>query len=88
MPWRPISLIAPGTATDTSGPEEVRDVLAPIAANHDATLPQDALAWLLAVDPAVLPIPATTGIRHFRENVSALDLELTTEERARITDLP
>ena len=28
----------------------------------------------------MLPIPATTSIRHLRENVDAQDLELTTKE--------
>jgi hypothetical protein len=52
-----------------------------------ATIPQVALAWLLARSPAVLPIPATTGIRHLRENLDAQDLELTPAELDTINGL-
>jgi aryl-alcohol dehydrogenase-like predicted oxidoreductase len=79
-PWQPVSLIQPGVQTDTSGPEAIRQVLEPIAARHEATIPQVALAWLLARSPAMLPIPATTSITHVRENLDAQDLELTPEE--------
>ena len=79
-PWQPVSLIQPGVQTDTSGPQAVRSVLEPIAARHEATIPQVALAWLLARSPAILPIPATTSITHLRENLDAQDLELTPEE--------
>jgi pyridoxine 4-dehydrogenase len=79
-PWQPVSLIQPGVETDTRGPEAVRLVLEPIAARHEATTPQVALSWLLARSPAMLPIPATTSIRHLRENLDAQDLELTPEE--------
>ncbi len=61
-PWQPVSLIQPGVQTDTSGPQAIRRVLAPIASRHGATIPQVALAWLLARSPAMLPIPATTSV--------------------------
>ena len=79
-PWQPVSLIQPGVRTDTSGPQAIRDVLEPIAARHAATIPQVALAWLLARSPAILPIPATTSIAHLQENLDAQDLELSPEE--------
>ena len=79
-PWQPVSLIQPGVRTDTSGPQAIRDVLEPIAARHAATIPQVALAWLLARSPAIAPIPATTSIAHLRENLDAQDLELSPEE--------
>jgi len=79
-PWQPVSLIQPGVQTDTSGPQAIRRVLEPIAARHAATIPQVALAWLLARSPAITPIPATTSIAHVRENLDAQDLELSPEE--------
>ncbi|MFD9330003.1 aldo/keto reductase [Streptomyces sp. NPDC060065] len=87
VPWQPVSLTRPGTPTDTDGPEAVRRVLAPIAARHDATVSQIALAWLLARSPAVMPIPGTTSITHVQENLAAQDLELTPEEIRSITAL-
>lgn len=86
-PWQPVSLIEPGVRTDTTGPQPIRRVLAPIAARHEASIPQVALAWLLARSPAILPIPATTSAAHLRENLDAQDLELTGEERAAIDSL-
>ena len=87
VPWQPVSLATPGVSTDVYGPEHVRDILAPIAARHGATIPQVMLSWLLAIDPAVLPIPATTSIEHLRENLGALNLELAVEELRLITDV-
>ncbi|HEY2704067.1 MAG TPA: aldo/keto reductase [Candidatus Dormibacteraeota bacterium] len=79
-PWQPVSLTAPGSATDTGGPGAVRRVLEPIAARHEATLSQIALAWLLARSPAIMPIPGTTSIAHLRENLAAQEIELSGEE--------
>jgi aryl-alcohol dehydrogenase-like predicted oxidoreductase len=86
-PWQPVSLIQPGVKTDTSGPEATRRALEPIAARHHATIPQVALAWLLARSPSVLPLPATTSIAHLRQNLDALDLDLAQEELDAITAL-
>jgi pyridoxine 4-dehydrogenase len=57
------------------GPE-----LTEIAREHDATPSQVALAWLLRRSPAMLPIPGTTSPEHLRENLGALDIELSDEE--------
>jgi aryl-alcohol dehydrogenase-like predicted oxidoreductase len=51
-----------------------------IAERHDASPHQVALAWLLRRSPVMLPIPGTLSIEHLRENLAALDIELTDEE--------
>ncbi len=51
-----------------------------IARRHAATPNQVALAWLLRRSPAMLPIPGSLSLAHVRQNVAALDLELTTDE--------
>jgi pyridoxine 4-dehydrogenase len=79
-PWQPVSLTAPGSPTDTGGPEAVRRVLEPIASRHRATISQIALAWLLARSPAIMPVPGTTSIAHLRENLDAQDIELSHED--------
>ena len=61
-------------------------VITEIAAAHDATPAQVTLAWLLAKDLTVA-IPKAASADHRRENLAAVDLELTDEERARIDDL-
>lgn len=85
--WQPVSLTQPGIQTDTSGPRAIRRVLEPIAARHGVTVPQVALAWLLARSPAILPIPATTSITHLRENLDAQDLELAPWELEAVSAL-
>src|SRR4051812_9441271 len=44
------------------------------------TGPQEALAWLLARSPVMLPIPGTGSVEHLEENAAAGDLQLGAEE--------
>ncbi|HEX3293036.1 MAG TPA: aldo/keto reductase [Solirubrobacterales bacterium] len=60
------------------GPPALRE----IAQSRGATPPQIALAWLLRRSPVTLPIPGTLSIEHLRENLGALEIELTDEELA------
>jgi pyridoxine 4-dehydrogenase len=54
--------------------------LGEIAERHDASPHQIALAWLLRRSPVMLPIPGTLSIKHLRENLGALEIELTDDE--------
>src|SRR3954447_1393108 len=54
--------------------------LAEIAKAHEASPEQIALAWLLRRSPVMLPIPGTLSIEHLRENLAAVELELTDDE--------
>ena len=54
--------------------------LAEIAERHGATEVQIALAWLLRRSPVMLPIPGTLSLGHLRENLGALELELSEDE--------
>jgi pyridoxine 4-dehydrogenase len=51
-----------------------------IAERHGATRAQIALAWLLRRSRVMLPIPGTLSIGHLRENLGALEIELTDDE--------
>jgi pyridoxine 4-dehydrogenase len=51
-----------------------------IANAHSATPPQIALAWLLQRSPTTLPIPGTLSLEHLKENLAALELELSEAE--------
>jgi aryl-alcohol dehydrogenase-like predicted oxidoreductase len=57
-----------------------------IAEAHGATPAQAALAWVIG-HPNVVAIPGARTIAQLEENIAAADLELSAEERARLTDL-
>jgi hypothetical protein len=52
------------------------DGLQKLAKKADATPAQLSLAWLLALDDNILPIPGTTSIPHLEENLGAVDMQL------------
>ncbi|MDR8409648.1 oxidoreductase [Nonomuraea sp. 3-1Str] len=59
-----------------------------VAARHRATVPQVALAWLLARSPNVLPIPGTGSLEHLEENVAAGALKLGADDLAELAGRP
>ena len=78
LPWFPLAtgeLAQPGGQLDE------------VARAHDATTAQVALAWLLAHSPVTLPIPGTSSVAHFEENLEAAQLELSEEELAELDGL-
>ena len=54
-----------------------------VAARHDATPAQVALAWVLRQD-GVIAIPKAGSIDHVRENRGALDIRLTKADLAEL----
>ena len=56
------------------------DLLAGIGKRKNATPAQIALAWLLAQKPWMVPIPGTTKLHRFEENIGALSVELTPDD--------
>ena len=68
LPWAPIQ------ETDK------RVAVAVAAERHGATEHQVVLAWLLAISPAILPIPGTGSAGHAEENIAAASLELSPQE--------
>ena len=74
VPWYPL---AAGDLGD------IGEELDAVAATHDATRRQVALAWLLERSDVTLPIPGTSSVEHLEENVAAAALELTGEDLAR-----
>ena len=55
-------------------------VLQKIAGDHDATVYQIALAWLLHRADNILLIPGTGSVAHLRENTAARDIRLSEED--------
>jgi aryl-alcohol dehydrogenase-like predicted oxidoreductase len=70
IPWFPLA----------SGPESLADKINKIAAAHNATVAQIALAWLLKRSPNILLIPGTSSLTHLQENLKAAEIALSEEE--------
>jgi pyridoxine 4-dehydrogenase len=51
-----------------------------IAKKYNATPAQINLAWLLHYNDLILPIPGTSKLKHFEENIKALDIALADED--------
>jgi pyridoxine 4-dehydrogenase len=73
LPWYPLA------AGALAGP---RGRLQEIARRHEATPSQVALAWLLKRSPMMLPIPGTSSVEHFEENLAAANVRLSQDEFA------
>ena len=56
------------------------DLLGSIAQRKHATPAQIALAWLLAQQPWIVPIPGTTKLHRLEENIGAATVELTPDD--------
>ncbi len=54
--------------------------IAEIAKKYGVSEVQANIAWLLHRSPWILPIPGTSSLKHFEENVKAADIELTKED--------
>jgi pyridoxine 4-dehydrogenase len=51
-----------------------------IAKKYNATEAQINLSWLLHKSPWILPIPGTSSLKHFQENIKAQDIKLSKED--------
>ena len=76
-PWHPATIDG----------DDLRAAVAKIAKRHDATAKQIALAWHLDGSPVSVPIPGTTSIDHFDENLAAAHVELSSDELESLTAL-
>jgi aryl-alcohol dehydrogenase-like predicted oxidoreductase len=62
------------------------DRITEIAQRKSATPGQIALAWLLAQQPWIVPIPGTRRLERLDENLGAADLDLTPEDLAELDE--
>ena len=76
LPWRPLG------AGALSGPG---GTLHQVATRLGATPLQVALAWLLGRSPAMLPIPGTSSIAHFEDNLAGAALRLSDGDMAALS---
>ncbi len=70
IPWYPLA----------SGPQSLADKISGIAAAHNATIAQIALAWLLRRANNILLIPGTSSLAHLQENLDAGDIVLSDKD--------
>jgi aryl-alcohol dehydrogenase-like predicted oxidoreductase len=75
LPWSPLGGIS--NASDAAGEH---DAVRRSADAHGVSPQQVALAWLLSLSPAIIPIPGASRPESIQDSVAALDLELTGDE--------
>src|SRR5580700_3833768 len=63
------------------------DVLGRFAQQKKATPAQIALAWLLAQEPWITPIPGTTKLQRLEENIASASIELTGDDLRQIDEV-
>ncbi len=76
IPWYPLA----------SGPAKLEEKIKAIAAVHNATTAQIALAWLLHRSPNILLIPGTKSLLHLQENLNAAKVNLTDKEFKQLSE--
>lgn len=79
LPWSPL-----GGITRAGELGSAHAAFGEIAADRGVSPQQVALAWELAKSPVVIPIPGASRPESILDSLQALDLELTTEELARL----
>jgi pyridoxine 4-dehydrogenase len=72
----------------SGGPKQLAadPAVAEVAAKHDVTPSQIALAWLLHRSERILLIPGTSSVSHLEENLAAGEIELDAADMARLDD--
>ncbi len=63
------------------------DTLDEVAQAHKATISQVALAWMLVDEVITSPIISATSLAQLQENLGALDVKLSVEEKKNLDDL-
>lgn len=67
--------------------QKLLDLINHFAQQKQATPAQIALAWLLAQEPFIVPIPGTTKLARLKENLGALKVSFTQDELQQINQL-
>lgn len=76
LPWSPLG----GTGGAARAVGERFGAFAEIGARYDVSPQQVVLAWELALDPCVIPIPGARRAASIVDSAKAVDLELTADE--------
>ena len=65
---------------------ELVHAITALAEKKNATPGQLTLAWLMAQGSDIIPIPGTTKVKNFNENIDSLKIKLTAEEEKEIRE--
>jgi aryl-alcohol dehydrogenase-like predicted oxidoreductase len=65
---------------------KVLEVMKKVGSRHKSTVGQITLAWLGAQGEDIIPIPGTSNIKYFEENMGALHVDLSELEVKEIRD--
>ncbi|HET6218344.1 MAG TPA: aldo/keto reductase [Acidobacteriaceae bacterium] len=68
------------TAENRKANQALVDLLSDFAEQKKATPAQIAIAWLLAKEPWIVPIPGTTKLHRLEENLGAANVKLTRQD--------
>lgn len=79
LPWSPL-----GGAGRASGLGQQHAAFGEVARERGVSAQQVCLAWELAQDPVVIPIPGASRPASIEDSAAAADLQLTAEELARL----
>ena len=80
LPWYPMGGSAGRSINKTvlaSSESGTNHPFADFARDHNATVTQISIAWLLHQSPTVCPIPGTSSIAHLEENVASASLPIS-----------
>jgi aryl-alcohol dehydrogenase-like predicted oxidoreductase len=83
LPWSPLGGIS-RSSLDGPGPASAGTAFHDVAAERGISPQQVALAWLLALSPAVIPIPGASRPASITASAEAAELMLSEEELARL----
>ncbi|GII55807.1 aldo/keto reductase [Planotetraspora thailandica] len=72
---------------DRAGAYDIIDVLGDVAARHEVSVAQVALAWVLSRPAVTSVITGVRKVEQLTDNLAAVDLELTEEDVARLDEV-
>jgi aryl-alcohol dehydrogenase-like predicted oxidoreductase len=81
LPWSPL-----GGIGKASGLGAAHAAFGEVAQERGVSPQQVCLAWLLALSPVVIPIPGSSRPESIRDSAAAVDLQLTPDEVAKLSD--
>jgi aryl-alcohol dehydrogenase-like predicted oxidoreductase len=86
LPWSPLGGISRSSLDGPSDHGTVDTLFHQVAAERGLSPQQVCLAWLLALSPAVVPVPGASRPASIRDSAQAAELVLGTEELTRLHD--
>jgi aryl-alcohol dehydrogenase-like predicted oxidoreductase len=87
LPWSPLGGISRSSLEGPSGPVAAHTAFHRIAAERGVSPQQIALAWLLTLSPAVIPVPGASRPASIQDSARAAGLELSVAEQGQLEQM-